>query len=62
MDVKLLAAAKTETTLNNLTGSPEGPSSPGFPLAPWNKKKNYADRLQQGKTQYLFKKGDLYWN
>lgn len=36
-DVKILAAVNIEIALSNLTGSPEGPGFPGFPLAPWNK-------------------------
>lgn len=36
MDVNTLAAVNTETALSNLTGSPEGPGFPGFPLAPCN--------------------------
>lgn len=32
--------------LSNLTGSPEGPGFPGFPLAPCNEKKSHILKLQ----------------
>lgn len=52
MYVNTLAAVNIEIALSNLTGSPEGPGFPGFPLGPCNESKKTIINAPTSETNY----------